>query len=256
LALIVRGEDGVARLATRRLDQSQTTTLAGTEGEISPFFSPDGQWIAFDSDRKIKKISAAGGVAVTLCEANGGITGSWGDDGNIIAALGWGTALSRIPSAGGPPAPVTELNREKGEYLHGWPQVLPGSRAVLFTTEHTGQNPDETDIEVASLKTGKRTTLHHGGFFARYLPSGHLVWAQHNALYAAPLDLDRLALTGEPQPVIEDIKRGLHRHGWGTRFFPDRPLRVHQQEGGTSALHVLAGQHWRDAASAPGSGAL
>ena len=112
LALIVRGEDGVTRLATRRLDQSQTTTLAGTEGAISPFFSPDGQWIAFDSDRKIKKISAAGDVAVTLCEANGGITGSWDDDGNIIAALGWGTALSQIPSAGGPPVPVTELNRE------------------------------------------------------------------------------------------------------------------------------------------------
>jgi Tol biopolymer transport system component/predicted Ser/Thr protein kinase len=205
LAMIVRGADGATRLATRRLDQSQTTTLAGTEGAGSPFFSPDGQWIAFNSDRKIKKISAAGGVAVTLCEANGGIAGSWGDDGNIIAPLGWGTALSRIPSGGGPPAPVTELNHEKGEFLHGWPQVLPGSRAVLFTTEHAGQNPDETDIEVVSLNTGKRTTLHHGGFFAHYLPSGHLVWAHHNALYAAPLDLDRLALTGEPQPVIEDI---------------------------------------------------
>jgi serine/threonine protein kinase/Tol biopolymer transport system component len=205
LAMIVRGADGKRRLATRRLDQSETTTLAGTEGAGSPFFSPDGQWIAFNSDRKIKKISVSGGVAVTLCEANGGITGSWGDDGNIIAPLGWGTALSRIPSGGGPPAPVTELNHEKGEFLHGWPQVLPGSGAVLFTTEHAGQNPDETDIEVVSLSTGKRTTLHHGGFFAHYLPSGHLVWAHHNALYAAPLDLDRLALTGEPQPVIEDI---------------------------------------------------
>jgi eukaryotic-like serine/threonine-protein kinase len=205
LAMIVRGTDGVARLATRRLDQHQTTILAGTEGAISPFFAPDGQWIAFNADRKIKKISAGGGVAVTLCDANGGITGSWGDDGNIIAPLGWGTALSRIPSGGGPPAPVTELNREKGEFLHGWPQVLPGSRAVLFTTEHTGQNPEETDIEVVSLDTGKRSTLHHGGEFAHYLPSGHLVWVQHNALYAAPLDLDRAVLTGEPQPVIEDI---------------------------------------------------
>ncbi len=205
LAMIVRGTDSVTRLATRRLDQSQTTTLAGTEGAISPFFSPDGQWIGFSSDRKIKKISAAGGVAVTLCEANGSITGSWGDDGNIIAPLGWGTALSRIPSAGGAPTPVTELNHEKSESRHGWPQVLPGSRAVLFTAEHVGQNPDETDIEVVSLKTGKRTTLHHGGLFARYLPSGHLAWVHHNVLYAAPFDLDRLALTGEPQPVIEDI---------------------------------------------------
>ena len=59
LAVIVRGADGKIRLATRRLDQSQITPLAGTEGAASPVFSPDGQWIAFNSDRKIKKISAA-----------------------------------------------------------------------------------------------------------------------------------------------------------------------------------------------------
>jgi Tol biopolymer transport system component/predicted Ser/Thr protein kinase len=205
LAVTVRGADGEIRLATRRLDQNQTTTLAGTEDASSPFFSPDGQWIAFFSDRKIKKISAGGGAAVTLCEIGGGITGSWGDDGNIIVPLGWGSGLSRIPSAGGAPAPVTELNHEKSEFRHGWPQVLPGSRAVLFTTEHTGQAFDDADIEVASLKTGERTILHHGGFFARYLPSGHLAWVHHNVLYAAPFDLDRLALTGDPQPVVEDI---------------------------------------------------
>lgn len=100
---------------------------------------------------------------------------------------------------------MTELKHDKGEFRHGWPQVLPGSRAVLFTTEHTGQAFDDADIEVASLKTGERTILHHGGFFARYLPSGHLAWVHHNVLYAAPFDLDRLALTGEPQPVIDDI---------------------------------------------------
>ena len=145
---------------------------------------------------------------MTLCDAPGMITPSWGDDGNIIAALGWVTGLSRIPSAGGAPAPVTELNHEKGELRHGWPQVLPGSRAVLFTTQHANQTFDDADIEVVSLKTGERTTVHHGGFFARYLPSGHLVWVHQNALYAAPFDLGRLALTGAPQPVVEDIHNG------------------------------------------------
>ncbi len=208
LAASVRGADGEARLATRRLDQSQSTPLAGTEGASSPFFSPDGQWIAFQADSKLKKISVRGGAAVTLCDAGGAVTGSWGDDGNIIVPLGWGTGLSRISSSGGPPAPVTELNREKGERRHGWPQVLPGSRAVLFTTGHAAQAFDDADIEVVSLKTGERTTLHHGGFFARYLPSGHLVWIHQNALYAAPFDLGKLALAGEPQPVVEDIHNG------------------------------------------------
>jgi Tol biopolymer transport system component/predicted Ser/Thr protein kinase len=205
LVTVVRGANGETRLATRRLDQNQTTTLAGTEGAVSPFFSPDGQWIAFYADHKIKKISAGGGAAVTLCDIGGEITGSWGDDGNIIAPLGWGTALSRIPSAGGQPAPVTELNHEKGEFRHAWPQVLPGSQAVLFTTEHTGQAFDDGDIDIVSLKTRKRITVHHGGFFARYLSSGHLVWVHHNVLYAAPFDLDRLALTADPQPVVEDL---------------------------------------------------
>ena len=209
LAVIVSGADGQTRLATRRLDRSETTPLAGTEGAVSPLFSPDGQWIAFNSDRKIKKISAVGGAAVTLCDAPNHMTGSWGDDGNIIAPLGWGTGLSRISSSGGAPAPLTELNREKGEQRHFWPQVLPGSRAVLFTTEHTAQAFDDADIDMVSLKTGVRTTLHHGGFFGRYLPSGHLVWVHQNTLYAAPFDLDRLALTGEPQPVVEDIDNGM-----------------------------------------------
>jgi serine/threonine-protein kinase len=104
---------------------------------------------------------------------------------------------------------VTELSYEKGEFRHAWPQVLPGSRAVLFTTEHTAQAFDDADIDVLSLKTGVRTTLHHGGFFARYLPSGHLVWVHQNTLYAAPFDLGRLALTGEPQPIVEDIDSGM-----------------------------------------------
>jgi len=205
LAASVRGADGQNRLATRRLDQSQSTPLAGTEGGQNPYFSPDGEWIAFNADHKIKKISIRGGAAVTLCDSSGWITGSWGDDGNIVAPLGWGTGLSRIPSAGGAPTPVTELNHEKGEKRHGWPQVLPGSRAVLFSTGHNAQTFDDADIEVLSLKTGERKILHHGGFFARYLPSGHLVWLHQNALYAAPFDLGRLALTGEPQPIVEDI---------------------------------------------------
>ena len=189
LAAIVSGADGETRLATRRLDQSQTTLLAGTEDASSPFFSPDGQWIAFHADRKIKKISVRGGAAVTLCDAAGAIAGSWGDDGNIIVPLGWGTGLSRISSSGGAPAPVTELSHEKDEFRHAWPQVLPGSRAVLFTAAHTAQAFDDADIDIVSLKTGVRTTLHHGGFFGRYLPSGHLVWVHQNTLYAAPFDL-------------------------------------------------------------------
>ena len=114
------------RLFTRRLDQPNATELAGTQGAYAPFFSPDGQWVAFFTPGKLQKISVEGGSAIALCSVANGRGGSWGEDGNIIAALNNGGGLSRIPSAGGPPMPVTDL--QSGEITHRWPQILPGGQ--------------------------------------------------------------------------------------------------------------------------------
>ena len=203
LALTLRGADGRVRLYTRRLDQSQVTPLAGTENASSPFFSPDGEWIGFFADTKLKKISGEGGAAVTLCDAPTGRGGSWGDDGNIVVALSPTGALARIPSMGGALAPATRL--DAGERTHRWPQVLPGSQAVLFTASSSSGNYDDANIDVVSLKTGARKTLHRGGFSARYLPSGHLVYVHQNTLFATRFDPARLALAGAPVPVLEDV---------------------------------------------------
>jgi len=119
------------RLFTLRLDQPKTIELAGTEGAFAPFFSPDGQWVAFFARGKLTKVSVEGGTPIVLCDAVQGRGGSWGEDGNIVAALNAGDALSRIPSSGGTPTPVTELAR--GEFTHRWPQILPGGKAVMFT---------------------------------------------------------------------------------------------------------------------------
>ena len=88
LVVSVRGADGMIRLATRLLNQSQFVPLSGTEDAGSPFFSPDGQWIAFFANGKLRKIPVQGGTPVTLSEAStfqGPIarfpSGSWGDDG-------------------------------------------------------------------------------------------------------------------------------------------------------------------------------
>ena len=168
MALSLRGADGKARLYTRLLHQSQATPLAGTENAHGPFFSPAGDWIGFFVDGKLKKIAVEGGAAVTLCDAPLGYGGSWGDDGNIIAALNAVGVLSRIPSAGGTPVPVTKLNA--GEVTHRWPQILPGSQSVLFTVAaQIAAGYDDANIDVVSLQTGERKTIQHGGFSARYL---------------------------------------------------------------------------------------
>ncbi|MBY0507479.1 MAG: protein kinase [Bryobacteraceae bacterium] len=203
------------KLFTRRLDQPSAAELAGTEGASLPFFSPDGEWLAFFASGKLKKISVAGGAAVDLSDAGrvASAGGSWGEDGNIIAALGGLSALTRIPSAGGARTPVT--NKAPGEAAHRSPQILPGGKAVLFTS-FTGTaldmaNPANGNIEVVSLADQRRTTLVHGGTFGRYLPAsdetGYLVYLNGGTLFAVPFDPGKLEVHGTPTPVLQDVAR-------------------------------------------------
>jgi serine/threonine-protein kinase len=207
LALTLRAADGKVRVHTRLLNQSQITPLAGTENASFPFFSPAGDWIGFFADGILKKIPVEGGAAVTLCRAPLGRGASWGDDGNIIAALENRGPLSRISSAGGTPMPVTKLN--SGEITHRWPQVLPGSQAVLLTASTHGGTFDDANIDVISLKTGERKTVERGGLSPRYLATsagtGHLIYIHGSTLFAVPFDPSRLAPTGAPAPILEDV---------------------------------------------------
>ena len=211
LALSLRGADGKVRLHTRLLQQGQAVPLTGTENGYGPFFSPSGEWIGFFADGKLKKIAVGGGAAVTLCNAPVGFGGSWGDDGNIIAALNrWG-GLVRIPAAGGTPVQVTKL--DPGGSAHRWPQVLPGSEAVIFTAlELFSTDRSNANIEVISLRTGERKTLHRGGFFGRYLAEGngsrgpgHLVYLHQSRAFAVPFHPEKLALAGDAVPILEDV---------------------------------------------------
>ena len=120
------------RIFTRRLDEARTTELSGTDGAYAPFFSPDGQWIGFFDQAKMKKISVEGGAVIPLCDISGEASGSWGEDGNIIASLGSVAPLSQIPAMGGAATRVTDLNSDRGERTHRWPQILPGGEGGAF----------------------------------------------------------------------------------------------------------------------------
>ena len=201
------GPDGKQRLATRLLDQAIATLLPGTEHASDPFFSPDGQWVGFFADGEMKKISVQGGAPIIVCEATAGRGASWGEDGNIIAALSTATGLSLVPSSGGVPQQLTKL--EHGELTHRWPQVLPGGNAVLFTASSASIAYENASIEVLSLKTGERKTLLQGGYFGRYLPTngprGHLVYSHQGSLFGVAFDPVRLELSGTPTPLLDDL---------------------------------------------------
>jgi serine/threonine protein kinase len=230
------------RLFTRRLDQPNTTELAGTQGAYAPFFSPDGQWVGFFAQEKLKKISVEGGAAITLCDAPNGRGGSWGEDGNIIAALNITGGLSRILSAGGPPTPETDL--QSGEQTHRWPQILPGGKAVLFTAHTALVGFDGATIEVMSLVDHRRKTLVRGGMYGRYLPSGHLVYVNRGTLFAVPFDVDRLEVHGTPAPVLDQIG---YSTGTGSAQldFSQTGMLIYRSGGAGAGLPIVA---WLDGA--------
>jgi serine/threonine-protein kinase len=211
--LVVAVHDLASRkyhLVTRRLDQSEFAPLSGTELGTGPFFSPDGQWIAFFADGKLRKISIQGGSPLTLCDAPNPTGGSWGDDDNIIAALNDDEGiLWRIPASGGVPTPGTALDKTHGEMAQRSPQVLPGSQAVLLTSFTSRGRSEDGDVDVLSFKTGEWKTVHRGSAFGRYLVTAnraaYLAYMQESTLFAAPFDLSAPAVTGAPQPVLEDI---------------------------------------------------
>jgi len=193
------------RLFTRRLDQPNTTELAGTQGAFAPFFSPDGQWVAFFAQGNLKKISVEGGAAVTLCDAANGRGGSWGEDGTIVFTPDGRVALSKVSTAGGAPQPLSTLDKQAGEITQRWPQVLPGAKAVLYTSSTHGYHYEDADIIVYSMASGQRKTVLRGGFYARYLPSGQLVYMREGTLFAVAFDLDRLEVRGTPVPVLDQV---------------------------------------------------
>jgi serine/threonine-protein kinase len=197
------GVPGASRLAVRSLGQPNATPLARTEGGGNPFFSPNGEWVAFGAASKLKKIPIHGGPPITLCDAASLRGGAWGEDGFIVAVLGNAAGLSRVPENGGSPQPLAKL--ENGEVTHRWPQILPGRKAVVFSASNNITDWEEARVDVLSLKTGQRKTVVRGGFYGRYLPSGHLVYLRGGTLYGMAFDIDRLKPAGPPVTLLEGI---------------------------------------------------
>jgi serine/threonine-protein kinase len=180
----VAGHAGQSRLFVRTLADPEARALAGTEGATTPFFSPDGQWIAFFADLKLKKAAIGGTAVQVLCDSANQRGGSWGADGQIYFAPTNISGLMKVSENGGTPVSVTQLNRQSGEISHRWPLVLPEANTLLFTI-WTGPGPDERAIVRQSLLTGDRQMLVRGGDRARYT-DGYLVYVRLDNLFAIP----------------------------------------------------------------------
>jgi len=166
--------------------------------------SPDGRFVAFVTDDKLKKVALAGGSPVTLADSYMPSAPAWAPGDTIIYSLAYNSGLARISAEGGSPVTLTTPDPSQGELGHWHPFLLPDGQSLLFTVWTRGGLP-ATKIALLDLRTGKYRFLVTGGFGGRYAASGHLVYARPGALMAAPFDVSRGALTGEPVPVIEGL---------------------------------------------------
>jgi Tol biopolymer transport system component len=191
-------------LRLRNLETGETTTIPGTTGAWDPFFAPDGRWIGFTSVGALRKVALQGGTPFDIADKSIPRGAAWSADGKIYFTPGLYGGISRVSQEGGPVETVTELDKADAEKSHRWPMLLPGGKALVYAAL-TGRSWNEAQIVLKRLDTGERRVLIHGGTSPFYAPTGHLVFARAGSLYAVPLDLKRLEVTGQPVEVARDI---------------------------------------------------
>ena len=202
--------DGGWALMRKRRESEVATQLDGTTGAVSPFFSPDGRWIGFTTiDHQLRKIPVDGGTPVTIADDVGNEVkvAAWLEDGSIVYARGPASAV-QIPSAGGTPRRLRFPGTSNTPTFFLSLSSLPGDRGFVGGTCR-GNCVYASDVFVYDAKADSARILVPGATAAWYEASGHLLFTgRDGGLFAAPFDVDRLELQGEPVPVIDGVAPG------------------------------------------------
>jgi eukaryotic-like serine/threonine-protein kinase len=181
--------------------------LAGTEGASFPFWSPDGKFLAFFAEGKLKKLDLDGGPVQTLCDAPTGRGGTWNKDGVILftpsGQLGGG--LYRITASGGTPTLVSAPDESQGEQSHRWPVFLPDGKHYLYMAYAARLHSDADAIYVGSLDSKEKRFVTKSSANAAYAAPGYLLYYRDNFLYAQRFDPNKFELAGAPVPILGEI---------------------------------------------------
>ncbi len=233
----------------RRLDTIELRQLAGTDGAIAPFWSPDSRMIAFFSGTALKVVNAAGGPVRTLCSAAAGRGGAWSRDNTIVFADGTSGGLKRISADGGPVAAVTTLDSAFSETAHRWPVFLPDGRHFIYSAGRFGPAVDmsENTLYVGDSASPARSPVEKVNSSAAYDRRGFLLYVRDYTLMAVPFDAE----TGKTRGAAQSIVEGVARYGTSGRSM------FSVSENGVLAYHPATAPstelRWTNATGAPGA---
>jgi Tol biopolymer transport system component len=178
------------------LDQfdAVATSLDGS----NPFFSPDGKWVAVGNSGLVKMPADGGSLTRIVSDADWWLGATWGADDTIVYATSAG--LSQVAAGGGEARRLAQPVRDGGEQLYAWPHFLPGGQSILFTIVPKAAAA-AAKIATMDLETLEREVIIEGGSDARYLATGHLVYASEGGLKVVPFDPDTRQLLGDARSV-------------------------------------------------------
>jgi len=172
--------------------------IGGTEEAIYAFFAPDGSTVGFFTNDRLKRVSLFGDGLQTLAAVRTPTRAVWLFDDTIVFGEHEGTRIGSLPAGGG--------EKEQGPTLLGTlSDVLPDGRRILVSSWDRGVSSDWGDILLLDLESGREETLIERGYDARYLPTGHLLFARAGSLLAVGFDLASGKVSGEPVTVVSDV---------------------------------------------------
>jgi eukaryotic-like serine/threonine-protein kinase len=194
-------------LWTYEVGGRRTNSLDGTQGASYPFWSPDGKFIGFFADGKLKKVEVSGGQPQVLCDAPNGRGGTWNRDGVIVFTPdSLGAGLFRVSSSGGSPLEMTKLDASRSEQSHRWPVFLPDGKHFLYLGSNFAGLLENNAIFLGSLDSQERRLLVSTSANAAYAEPGYLLYLRDNkTLVAQPFDGRRYVLSGEPHTLSDEV---------------------------------------------------
>jgi Tol biopolymer transport system component len=196
---------GTHQLWVRELNALTARSLPGTSGAMAPFFSPDGQSVAFftGSPGDLRVVPVAGGPAITIVpDSTQPYGGDWGTDGNLYFS-NQESRIARVRATGGAVETLSVLDTVRGQIEHWWPQLLPGGKTALVSVFRTSLS--NAEIGLLDFASGRVTPLLQA-LYGRYLSTGQILYATlGGSLSTVPFDASRSAVTGPPRPLAESV---------------------------------------------------